>query len=47
MNRIFPFHYNGFYSHSGDLYIFEKEEKEMRLYVITEDDTLYGQRFGN
>ena len=47
LNRIFPFHYNGFYSHSGDLYIFEKEEKEMRLYVITEDDTLYGQRFGN
>jgi hypothetical protein len=46
LSRIFPFHGNGFFSHNGDLYVFENDEPLVRLYVVTGNDTLAGQRVG-
>lgn len=45
LERIFPFHGNGFFSADGDVYVFEKNAEGTQLYLITAGDTLVGTRF--
>ena len=45
LERIYPFHNNGFFSTDGDVYVFEKQAEGTQLYLITAADTLVGMRF--
>jgi hypothetical protein len=45
LERLFPFHSNGFFSTDGDVYVFEKNDESTQLYLITAGDTLIGSRF--
>jgi len=46
LSHLYPFHVSSFFSRNGDLYLFERENEEMRLFVVTDRDTLYGKRVG-
>lgn len=44
LERLFPFHANGFFSTAGDVYIFESGDAS-QVFIITNGDTLLGTRY--